>query len=137
MKNLLNTSLTKLLFTLLFLIIMFIVFNSFGLWTSRSGVRTSWSEHKNNKSWSAKYGYFSGYCEGKLKNGKENGTLHIESQTNSGSLKLEIKDTQGNVLFTIDELGDTAQIIEVPGTIKIKLIAEKHSGSFNIYWTDN
>lgn len=63
--------------------------------------------------------------------GKEN-TFHIESETKSGTLSIEIKDLEDNILFSESDMKDQAFDITVSGKIRVTILADKHKGGFSI-----
>lgn len=105
-----------------------------GIGSLRSGVRLGWVEHKGTDSWSASYSYFNGFCEGKLSIDNSPDVLHVEIETEKGTIQLEIKDKDGNIIFSEQNIQTSSFEVEVPGNVTARITTDGHKGSFSIGW---
>lgn len=96
----------------------------------RSAARIGYVGSERRSSWSGKYVSLDGTMRKKLH--PKSDCLHIEVETRSGSLSIEIKDGLGKVIFDEDNIGTESFDIPVSGTVSIRLEADKHQGSFQI-----
>lgn len=56
--------------------------------------------------------------------------LHIETETESGSLSIEVRDEDGAVIFQKEDVGTDTYHVDVSGPVTIGIKAEDHRGGF-------
>lgn len=110
----------------------FLYFSGFG--SFRSNIRLGWVEHKNTDHWTARYSYLNGFCEGKLTTTESPDVLHVEIDTEKGSVQIEIKNADGNFVFSKEVIDTSSFDVEVPGSAMIRITADGHKGGFDIGW---
>lgn len=103
-----------------------------GLGTMRSGNRVGYTELADRNSWSANYLYLDGFMQRNLWKAETEEELHIVVETMEGTLAIEIKDEEGNVIFSQENM-ETGRY-EAPASEKyvVRVTAEEHKGSFYI-----
>lgn len=110
-------------------LIVLIYFSGFGAF--HSNIRLGWNEHKNMNSWSASYSYMSGICRGKLMPADGSDVLHVNIETEKGTIGLQIKDTDGNILFSEEKIKASSFDVDITGNIEVRISANGHKGSFD------
>ena len=98
---------------------------------TRRALRVGYIGIEGWSSWSGNY---------QLLDGKMIRTLHfknaqniaLNTETESGVLSVEIKDTNGNIIFSRSSIGNFSRTISVDGDIVVTLLANNHKGSFSI-----
>lgn len=103
-----------------------------GVGTMRSGNRVGYTELADRNSWSANYLYLDGFMQRKLWKAETEEELHIVVETMEGTIAIEIKDEEGNVIFSQENM-ETGRY-EAPASEKyvVRVTAEEHKGSFYI-----
>lgn len=59
--------------------------------------------------------------------------LHVEVETESGSLSIVVTDKKGNLVFSQESIPSSKIDVEIPGDVKLKITADHHKGSFYIH----
>lgn len=116
---------------IIFIVVGVIVTYSSGIAHSRSATRTGYVGKNGWDNWSGNY---------QLLDGKMRRTLHfdrsisitLQTTTESGTLSIEMQDTEGNTVFTKSNLGTETHNISVDGNVVVTISASKHTGSFAI-----
>lgn len=103
-----------------------------GVGTMRSGNRVGYTELADRNSWSANYLYLDGFMQRNLWKAETEEELHIVVETMEGTIAIEIKDEEGNVIFSQENM-ETGRY-EAPASEKyvVRVTAEEHKGSFYI-----
>ena len=116
------------------IIIMLIVLSSLGLTgnlgTIRSGTRIMYISNEGRDYWNAEYQYFDGFMQRNLWM-DENDVLKVTIETDEGEIDLEIKDSEGNVIFSEKEIQTGEFEVKVSGKITVRVDGNKHEGSFS------
>ncbi len=107
------------------LIIVAVVFG-----TERSSVRMGYMGHGGWREWSASYVMLDGQERHTLH--PEGDVLHVEVETQSGALSIEMRDGAGNVIFSRRDIGTASFDVETTGRTEITLDADSHKGGFKI-----
>ena len=107
-----------------------ILLSSLGIGTLRSGIRVGYVSHDSLSSWSASYFWLLGRLQHTIY--PETDTLHVEVKTESGTISIEMKDADGNVIFSENNIGTSSFDVEVSGKVVIKIEADQHKGGFDI-----
>lgn len=115
-------------------LVLVIAFTASGLASGGSGLRVGWAEGKTMDSWSATYSYHDGYRERTINTDGEPTRLHVEVLSTTGSFGLVVTDTDGNVIFEQENIETSSFDIELPGTVKVRVIGDDHKGSFSMSW---
>lgn len=58
--------------------------------------------------------------------------LNLSVKTESGTISIEIKNADGDILFQENQIGTETFEIQVTGKVTVRIEAEKHKGSFDI-----
>lgn len=116
------------------IIIMLIVLSSLGLTgnlgTIRSGTRIMYISNEGRDYWNAEYQYFDGFMQRNLWM-DENDVLKVTIETDEGEIDLEIKDSEGNVIFSEKAIQTGEFEVKVSGKITVRVDGNKHEGSFS------
>ncbi len=102
----------------------------FDIGSVRSGIRIGYVGKEGRSSWSGQYVSLDGFMKKTLY--PKDDRLHIEVETDSGSLSIEIKDRFGKVIFDENDIGTQSFDVPVSGKISIRIDADKHQGGFRI-----
>ena len=98
--------------------------------TGRSSVRMGYVGHAGRQSWSASYAMLTGRERHTLH--PEGNVLHVEVETQSGSISMEMKDGEGNVIFSGSDIQTSSFDVEAAGKTAITIRADDHKGGFEI-----
>ena len=107
-----------------------LVIYAFGTGSFRSGVRIGYVGSESRSSWSGQYLSLDGTMRRKLY--PKTDCLHIEVETESGSLSIQMKDSLGRIIFDEDGIGTERFDVPVSGKVSIVLKADSHRGGFRI-----
>lgn len=107
------------------LVIVSVVFG-----TERSSVRVGYMGHGGWREWSASYVMLDGRERHTLH--PEGDALHVEVETESGTLSLEMRDGAGNVIFSQRDIGTSSFDVGTAGRTVITIDADNHKGGFKI-----
>lgn len=100
-----------------------------------SGFKIGWIENSWGDRWTASYASFTGTYSRRLST-KDGDTVHVEIETKSGTLDLEMVDSDGTAVYTGTDLQTCALDIPVNGRVTVKLTAKGHQGKFALDWKD-
>lgn len=119
-------------FVVILLIALMITRGIFRLGTNStfSGTKTEYSGEEDKGNWSGNYRSLNGTMRKKID--PETNTLHIQVETNSGTLSIEITDKENQEIFTATCNKTESFEVTVSGKVTVKIKAEHHSGSFSI-----
>lgn len=120
-------------FTVLFVIIVVafvFLLRYLGIGTLRSATRIGYVGNAGWSSWSASYTLLDGWQQHTIR--PKTDTLHVEVKTESGTISIEMKDADGNILFSGNNIETSSFEVKVSGKVVIKIEADHHKGSFNI-----
>ena len=101
----------------------------FGIGTIRQATRVGFIQKTGWSDWSASYTTVDGYLQRTIR--PENDTLLVEVETKSGTIAIEMKDADGNVIFSESDIATTSFEVDVPGKITIRVDADNHKGGFS------
>lgn len=113
-------------------IALIVAANFLGIGTMRSAIRIGYVGNDGWRNWSASYILLNGTMQHTIRPKTSPDILHIEVETEEGTISIEIKDTDGNIIFDGNDIGTTSYEVEVPGKVTIKIVADNHKGSFSI-----
>lgn len=121
--------------TIWIVVIVFILIAAasfFGLGTMRSAMRIGYTGHDGWRSWSASYIRLDGSMKHTIHPKNAPDVLCVEVVTEDGSISMEIKDADGNVLLSESDMGTASFEVEVSGKAIVSITADGHKGSFHI-----
>ncbi len=101
----------------------------FGIGTIRSATRIGFIEKAGWSDWSASYTTLDGYLQRTIR--PEDNTLLVEVETKSGTIAIEIKDADGNVIFSETDITTSSFEVDVSKKVTIRVKADNHKGSFS------
>lgn len=97
---------------------------------ANSAKKFFYSEKHTASSWSATYQLLDGKIRRTIT--PDDDTLSFSIKTESGSISIEILDSEGNTFFDKDDIGTEAFEVKVDGKVRVIIEAEDHKGSFVI-----
>lgn len=116
------------------IIILLIVLSILGLTgnlgTIQSGTRIMYISNAGRDYWIAEYQYFDGFMQRNLWM-DENDVLKVTIETDEGEINLEIKDSEGNVIFSEEAIQTSEFEVKVSGKITVRIAGNKHEGKFS------
>jgi len=131
MKTNENKKKSNLIWIVIIIVIVLSVLGLTGnLGTIRSGTRLMFFSNEGRDYWSAEYQYFDGFMQRNLWMEK-NDVLKVSIETDEGEFDLEIKDSEGNVIFSEKAIETKDFEVEVSGKITIRVEGDEHEGSFS------
>ena len=104
--------------------------SNLGIGTLRSATRIGYVGNEGWSSWSARYTLLDGWLQRTIH--PKTDTLHIEVKTESGTISIQIKDVDGNIIFFETDIETSSFEVEVPDKVVIRVEADHHKGSFDI-----
>lgn len=110
--------------------LFFTVFYLSGSFTIRSAIRIGYVGKEGRTEWRGSYTLFNGWMIRTLRPKTE--MLHVGVKTEEGSISIEMKDADGKVIYSEENLGTTSFEVPVSGKTKIKITGSGHKGSFDI-----
>lgn len=96
----------------------------------RNAVSIGYIGNNGRSSWSGKYSLLDGTMKKSVH--PKNDVLSIDVETQSGQISIEIKDTEGNIIFDGSDMSTGSYTVSVSGKVNVKIEADKHKGSFSI-----
>lgn len=106
--------------------------NFLGIGTMRSAIRIGYVGNDGLRNWTASYSMLDGKLKHTIHPKDTQRTIHIEVVTENGSISIEIKDADGNMIFDEDNIATSSFDINISGKVVIRIEADKHKGSFSI-----
>lgn len=103
-----------------------------GLGTSRSGMRIGYIENATRNGWNAEYALLDGYMQRTLRNVGDSEVIRIVVETEEGSISIEIKDADKNVIYSQENMETGTYEVKAAGKYVVRVTAEDHKGGFYI-----
>lgn len=103
-----------------------------GMGTMRSATRMGCVENADRNSWSASYMYLDGFMQRNIWTEDDSDSLKVLVETKDGTLEVEIKDEDGNVVFHHENMETGIYEVKVSGKCVVRVTAKEHKGSFCI-----
>lgn len=103
-----------------------------GMGTMRSATRMGCVENADRNSWSASYMYLDGFMQRNIWTEDDSDSLKVLVETKDGTLEVEIKDGDGNVVFHHENMETGIYEVKVSGKCVVRVTAKEHKGSFYI-----
>ncbi len=101
-----------------------------GFASTRTATRIGYFGHEGWSSWSGSYVILNGTMKKTLHPNGE--VLNVGVVTKSGTISIEIKDADGNVIFDEGNIGTETFNVDVSGKVSVRIEADNHKGSFSI-----
>lgn len=124
----------SLIVTLLIIALIFLgsicLSRAFDIGPMRSATRIGYVGTEGWSSWSGSYISLDGTMKKNIH--PKSDVIHIEVKTDSGTISIEIRDTDGNIIFNESDIGTESFDVNVPGNVSVKIAAKSHRGSFSI-----
>ncbi|MBR7056020.1 MAG: hypothetical protein IKI17_02910 [Oscillospiraceae bacterium] len=101
-----------------------------GIGTTRSATRIGYVDKGGWHDWSASYTLLDGTLQHTLRPTLSDNLLHINVKTESGTISIEIKDTDGKIVFQQENLDTKEFDVDVEEKVSVVIYAKGHKGSF-------
>lgn len=101
-----------------------------GIGSIRSATRIGYVGTEGRSSWTGRYSSLDGMMKKSIHPKAD--VLHIEVRTDSGIISVEIQDADGNIIFDELDIGTSSFNVAVSGKVTVKIVADRHMGSFSI-----
>ena len=103
-----------------------------GVGTISSGTRVMYVSNEGRSHWSASYQYFNGFIQRNLWVAENEDGFAIVITSEEGSMDVEVKDENGNVIFAQENIQTGSYEVKATGKVVVRIDCEKHKGSFDI-----
>lgn len=103
-----------------------------GVGTISSGTRVMYVSNEGRSHWSASYQYFNGFIQRNLWVAENEDGFAVVITSEEGSMDVEIKDENGNVIFAQENIQTGSYEVKATGKVVVRIDCEKHTGSFDI-----
>lgn len=104
--------------------------NQFNCVNTRSALRVGYVGNETLDAWSGRYTKLDGIMERSIYPNSD--VLHIDVETNSGSISIEIRDNDDKIIFNEQNMETSYFDVDVSGNVNVRIKAENHKGSFSI-----
>ena len=101
-----------------------------GAVSTRSAVRIAYTGSETQSNWTGCYASLDGTMRKTIH--PQGDQLHIEVETKSGTISMEVRDADGALLFDGDHMETGAFDVPVPGKVTVYIEADHHQGGFRI-----
>ena len=101
-----------------------------GGFSTRSAVRIAYTGSETRSNWTGRYASLDGAMRKTIH--PKGDQLHIEVETKSGTISMEVRDADGELLFDGDDMETGAFDVPVSGKVTVLIEADHHQGSFRI-----
>ena len=108
-----------------------------GIGTFRSAIRIGYVEKGGWRDWSASYTLLSGTLRHTLRPDASDDLLEIDVETQSGSIALEIKNKNGDLIFREENMETKKVSVKASEKISVVVHASGHKGRFHLYFTSS
>jgi hypothetical protein len=102
-----------------------------GIGTTRSATRIGYVDKGGWRNWSASYTLLDGTLQHTLRPNESDDLLLIDVSTASGTISIEIKNEDGDVVFQQEDIDSKEFTVEVSDKISVVIHAKGHKGSFS------
>jgi len=114
------------------LVLFIVVAYALGFNTTRLATRIGYTGHEWLDSWSGKYVCLDGSMTKTIQTNSDQDAIHVEVVTESGSISITMTDSEGNTVFEADDIETSEFNVDVSGSVKVRITADKHRGSFSV-----
>ena len=101
-----------------------------GGFSTRSAVRIAYTGSETRSNWTGRYASLDGTMRKTIH--PKGDQLHIEVETKSGTISMEFRDADGELLFDGDDMETGTFDVPVSGKVTVLIEADHHQGSFRI-----
>ena len=101
-----------------------------GIGTLGSATKIGYVGNDGWSNWSASYTSLDGRLQHTIH--PETDTLHVAVKTESGTISIEMRDEDGNIIFSDSNIETSSFEVDVSGEVAITVKASRHKGSFTI-----
>ena len=101
-----------------------------GGFSTRSAVRIAYTGSETRSNWTGRYASLDGTMRKTIH--PKGDQLHIEVETKSGTISMEVRDADGELLFDGDDMETGTFDVPVSGKVTVLIEADHHQGSFRI-----
>lgn len=108
-----------------------------GIGTSTGATRIGYVQKGGWRDWSASYTLLSGTLRHTLRPDASDDLLEIDVETQSGSIALEIKNKNGDLIFREENMETKKISVKATEKISVTVRANGHKGSFHLYFTSS
>ncbi len=102
-----------------------------GIGTMRSATRIGYVDKGGWRNWSASYTLLDGTLQHTLRPDSSDNLLLIGVETESGTISIEIKNNDGEIVFQQKDFDTKEFTVEVSEKISVVVHANRHKGSFS------
>lgn len=103
----------------------------FGSTSVKSGLRIGYVGSETKSTWWGNYISVDGTMQKTMR--IDGDVLVAEVETEEGTFSLTVKDTDGNAVFSEENMGTCTREIPVSGKIRVVINFDHHKGSFSIH----
>lgn len=115
------------------LLVIFVPLIAHSVGVTGSGIRVGCVQQYTMQEWSASYRRLDGTMSRTLYPRTGAGAYAIEIETIGGNISIEMTDSEGNVIFSGEDMQPGIYEITLSGTTRVKITGEDHSGSFSVF----
>lgn len=116
---------------------LIVVTRLMGIGTFRSATTIGYVEKGGWRDWSASYTLLNGTLQHTLRPDASDDLLEIDVETQSGSIALEVKNKNGNLIFREENMETKKISVKATEKISVTVRANGHKGSFHLYFTSS
>ena len=98
--------------------------------STRSAVLIAYTGSETRSNWTGRYASLDGAMRKTIH--PKGDQLHIEVETKSGTISMEVRDADGELLFDGDDMETGTFDVPVSGKVTVLIEADHHQGSFRI-----
>ena len=107
-----------------------LIAKQFNFASTRSALRVGYVGNETINSWSGRYTTLDGTMKKSIY--PRSDILHIDVETNSGTISIEIRDNDDKIIFDEQNIENSSFDIDVSGKVDVTIKADNHKGSFLI-----
>lgn len=127
----------QLILTVVIVAALIVAARFIGIGTSTGAIRIGYIQKGGWRDWSASYTLLSGTLRHTLRPDASDDLLEIDVETQSGSIALEIKDKNGDLIFREENMETKKVSVKATEKISVTMRANGHKGSFHLYFTSS
>ncbi len=122
------------IFIAVIVLVVICITNFLGIGTSYSGIRIGYSGSDSSiRQWSASYTMVNGSMKHTIHPKNAPVLYRIEVETKDGSISIEIKDSDKNLVFQEHNIQSETFEVVLTGKSVVRINADHHKGSFSIH----
>ena len=132
-----SRSTKKLILAVVIVAALIVTARFIGIGTSTGATRIGYVQKGGWRDWSASYTLLSGTLRHTLHPDASDDLLEIDVETQSGSIALEIKNKNGDLIFREENMETKKVSVKASEKISVVVHASGHKGSFHLYFTSS